>query len=101
MKKTFLKKYQDYCRIRESTDEIFQMVAKTNETLEEYVELFQYNLQRYPYPNLPPEVLKTTMIKGMKYQWVETLNLMGNIFIKRIMTILYNCATGVLEVVQG
>jgi len=27
--------------------------------------------------NFPREVLKTTMIKGMKDQWLETLNLMG------------------------
>lgn len=77
MKTTFLKKYQDYCRTRELKDEIFQMVDKTNETLEEYVEHFKYNLQRLPYPNLPPEVVKTAMIKGMKEQQVETLNLMG------------------------
>ena len=77
MKTNFLKKYQDFRRSRELKDEIFQMVDKTNETLEEYVEHFQYNLQRSPYENLPPEVLKTTMIKGMKDQWVETLNIMG------------------------
>jgi len=29
-----LKKYQDYCRSRELKDEIFQMVARLNETLE-------------------------------------------------------------------
>ena len=54
MKTAFLKKYQDYCRTREPKDEIFQMVPKTNETLEEYVECFQYNLQRSPYANFPP-----------------------------------------------
>jgi len=77
MKTTFPKKYQDYCRTRELKDEIFQMVANANETLEEYVERFQYNLQRSRYAILPPKILKTTMIKGMKDQWVETLNLMG------------------------
>ena len=77
MKTSFLKTYQDYCQTRELKDEIFKMVAKPNETLEEYVEHFQYNLQRYPYVNLPNNVLKTTMIKGMKDQWVETLNIMG------------------------
>jgi len=40
MKTSFLKKYQDYCQTRELKDEIFQMVAKPNETLEEYVERF-------------------------------------------------------------
>jgi hypothetical protein len=34
-------------------------------------------LQRSPYGTLPSEVLKETLIKGMKYEWVETLNLMG------------------------
>ena len=53
------------------------MTTKENEWLEEYVERFQYNQQRSPYGTLPSEVLKDTLIKGMKYEWVETLNLMG------------------------
>ena len=79
MKVVFLKKYQDYCRSRELKDEIFQMTEKPNETLEEYVERFQYNLQKstYAYLPLPDNVLKTTLLKGMKEQWVETLNIMG------------------------
>jgi len=79
MKTSFLKKYQDYCRSRELKDEIFQMVARPSETLEEYVERFQYNLQRSPYATspLPDNLLKTTLIKAMKEQWVETLNIMG------------------------
>lgn len=79
MKEAFLKKYQDYCRSRELKDEIFQMSARPNETLEEYVERFQYNLQRSPYASLPlpDNVLKTALIRGMKEQWIETLNIMG------------------------
>ena len=55
------------------------MTAKPSETLEEYVERFQYNLQRSPYASapLPDNVLKNALIRGMKDQWVETLNLMG------------------------
>lgn len=79
MKESFLKKYQDYCTSRELKDEIFQMKATPNETLEEYVERFQYNLQRSPYASLPmpDNVLKTALIRGMKEQWIETLNIMG------------------------
>jgi hypothetical protein len=44
MKKSFLLKYQDYYRTRYLKDEIFQMTVKENESLEEYVERFQYNL---------------------------------------------------------
>ena len=69
MKESFLKNYQDYYRSRELKDEIFQMVARPNETLE-YVECFQYNIQRSPYASLPlpDNVLKTTLIRGMKEQ---------------------------------
>ena len=60
MKEYFLKKYQDHFRPRELKDEIFQMTARLNETLEEYVERFQYNLQRSPYASLP---LPDTVLK--------------------------------------
>ena len=53
------------------------MVTKDNETLEEYVEWFHYNLQRSPHTTLPKEVLRAILIKGMKEEWIETLNLMG------------------------
>jgi hypothetical protein len=79
MKQAFLTKYQDYCRTRDLKDEIFQMTAKENESLEEYVERFQYNLQRSPYGTLQGEVLKVTLIKGMKDEWIEMLNLMGKV----------------------
>ena len=53
------------------------MTAKENETLEEYVEIFQYSLQRSTYTTLSKDILKTTMLKGMKEEWVELLNIMG------------------------
>ena len=81
IKKYFLTKYKDYYRTRNLKDEIFNMTAKNNETLEEYVEWFQYNLQRSPYVALSKNVLKVTMIKGMKDEWIETLNLMGKGYI--------------------
>ena len=64
MKESFLKKYQGYCQTRELKDEIFQMTARLNETLKEYVECFQYNLQRSPYASLPlpDNVLKIALI---------------------------------------
>lgn len=95
MKTVFLKKYQDYCRSRELKDELFQMVARPSETLEEYMERFQYNLQRSPYANLPlpDNVLKTTLIKGLKDQWIETLNIMdkGDIYQEEYANIINLC----------
>ncbi len=52
MKTSFLTRYQDFCKTRELKDEILKMTAKDNETLEEYVEWFNYNLQRYPHTTL-------------------------------------------------
>jgi len=66
MKTSFLKRYQDFCKTRELKDEIFKMTTKDNETLEEYVERFNYNLQRSPHTTLPKEVLRAILIKGMK-----------------------------------
>jgi hypothetical protein len=77
MQQAFLTKYQDYCRTIDLKDEIFQMTAKENASLEEYVKRFQYNLQRSPYGMLPGEVLKETMIKGMKDKWVRNVEFNG------------------------
>jgi hypothetical protein len=46
MRQTFLRKYQDYCKERDLREEIFKMTQKDDEILEDYVERFQYNLQR-------------------------------------------------------
>lgn len=77
MKTYFLKRYQDFYKTRELKDEIFKMDAKDNETLKEYVKQFHYNLQRSPRTGLPKEVLRAILIKGMKEEWIQTLNLMG------------------------
>jgi hypothetical protein len=46
MKQAFLKKYQDYCKARDLHEEIFKINQKEDESLEDYMEQFQYNLQR-------------------------------------------------------
>jgi len=93
MKQAFLRKYQDYYRTRDLKYEIFQMMEKENESLEEYIERFQYKLQRFPYGTLLGEVLKVTLIKGMKDEWVYTLNLMGqgDIYLETYDSIIQLC----------
>ena len=44
MKNIFLKKYQPYCRTRDSKDDIFRMTQHEEENLEDYLEIFLYNL---------------------------------------------------------
>ena len=77
MKHVFLTKYQDYYQSRHLSEEIFKMTSKEDEILEEYIEIFQYNLQRSPYTTLPRDVLKATLIGNMEDAWIEMLNLMG------------------------
>jgi hypothetical protein len=43
MKYVLFQRYQDYCKVN---DDIFGMKQEEEESLEEYVERFQYNLQR-------------------------------------------------------
>ena len=52
MKHKFLLKYQDYYRTREKREELFMMVQKEDENLEDFVERLQYNLQRSNHPDV-------------------------------------------------
>lgn len=45
MKSIFLKKYQAYCRLRELKEDVLRMTQQEDESLEEYLERFAYNLQ--------------------------------------------------------
>jgi len=45
MKTTFLDKYKDYCMPHNFKDEVFKMVQKEDENLEDFVERFAYNVK--------------------------------------------------------
>ncbi len=74
MKNIFLKKYQDYCKANE---DIFNMIQGEDESLEDYVDRFHYNLQKSKYKHLEKEILKTLLLKGIKDEFLELLNLIG------------------------
>ena len=79
MKHVFLERYQDYCRVNEA---IFEMIQGKEESLEEYIEFFQYNLQISKQRQLGKETLKTLLLKGIQAEYLEILNVMGigNVF---------------------
>jgi len=60
MKNVFLKKYKYYCK---DSEDIFIMTQGEDEDLEEYVDKFQYNLQKSMYKELAKDVLKTILLK--------------------------------------
>jgi hypothetical protein len=43
MRTAFLRKYQEY-KVRDLSEEIFGMTQKKDESLEDYLEIFLYNL---------------------------------------------------------
>jgi len=77
MKKKFLAKYQPYCRSKDSKEDIFKMSQSEDESLEEYLENFLYNVQKSKQTNLPLDVICTIFLKGILDENLDALNLMG------------------------
>ena len=46
MKQVFLEKYQEYCNTKDKREELFKMVHKDDESLEDFAERLLYNLWR-------------------------------------------------------
>ena len=76
MKSTFLKKYQDYCKSKDSKNDIFKMQQSEEETLEDYLERFLYNYQKSK-QRLNDNSVRTIFLKGIQDEYIDTLNLMG------------------------
>lgn len=76
MKENFLSKYQDYCRTRERKEELFKMVQKEDENMEDFVERLQYNLQRSDHPTTSKDILKTILLKGVRDDCLDMLNML-------------------------
>lgn len=77
MRRLFLRKYQPYCRSKDSKDDIFRMSQQEDETLEEYLERFVYNLQKSKHRTMPPDLVHTIFLKGIREEYMDDLNLMG------------------------
>ena len=77
MKQKFLTKYQDYCWTREKREEPFKMVQKEDENLEDFVERLQYNLQRSNHLDVSKDILKTILLKGVRDDCLDMLNMLG------------------------
>jgi len=77
MKQTFLDRYLDYCMPTNHKDEVFKMVQREDENLEEILERFQYNLKRAKMSNVDQETLKALLLKAIRDEWIDILNMMG------------------------
>jgi hypothetical protein len=77
MRRLFLNKYQEYYRTREQREELFKMSQKEDETLEYFLERLQYNLQRSGHPDVSKDILKTILLKGVREDYLDMLNMLG------------------------
>lgn len=77
MKQTFLDRYLDYCMPTNHKDEVFKTAQKEDENLEDLLEIFQYNLKRAKMSNLDEENLKALLLKAIRDEWIDILNMMG------------------------
>lgn len=98
----FLNRYQDYCRSRDQREEIFRMAQKEDEIVEDFNEHFQYNLQRSKHSNLEKDVLKMILLRAIKDDFLNMLNMMGRWDISKdsyddIIQIFLRCSRGFMK----
>jgi len=62
---------------RNLKDEIFKMAQREDENLEDLVERFAYNIKRAKMHHLDKHTLKTLLLKTIRDEWIDLLNLMG------------------------
>ena len=77
MKKVFLDSDLDYCMPINHKDELFKMMQREDENLEDLIERFNYNLKRAKMDNLDEDILKSLLLKAIRDEWIDILNMMG------------------------
>ena len=53
------------------------MMQKEDENLEELLEIFNYNIKREKMKNLDQDTLKYILLKTIRDEWIDILNMMG------------------------
>ena len=77
MKTSFLWKYQEYCKPKDSQHDIFKIQQLEEESLEDYLERFIYTLHKSKYKDLQEDVVRTISLNGISKDLLESLNLMA------------------------
>jgi hypothetical protein len=66
MKNTFSEKYMDYCKSRDTRDEIFRMTQGPDEYLEDLEGRFQLNYKRDKNCTLDEDSLNLVLLRGLR-----------------------------------
>ena len=73
MQKIFLEKYKDH----DLKEEIFRMNQREDESLEDLIERFMYNVKRGKLYHLGSNTLKTLLLRTIRDEWIDLLNIMS------------------------
>ena len=73
----FLERYLDYFIPINHKHEVFKMMQKEDENLEDLIERFNYNIKREKMDNLDQDNLKYLLLKYIRDEWIDILNMMG------------------------
>ena len=65
IKQVFLVKYHKYCRTKDKWEDLFKMVQKDDESLEDFVERILYNVQISGHTNIGRDVLNIILLCGI------------------------------------
>ena len=65
VKTAFLWKYQEYCKPRDSRNDIFKIQQLEDESLKDYLERFIYTLHKSKYNDLREDAVRTLFLKGI------------------------------------
>ena len=77
MKQVFLEKYHEYCNTKDKREELFKMVQRDEESLEDFFERLLYNVQRAGQTNMGLYVLNIILLHGIREDCLGMLNLLG------------------------
>ena len=84
MKSAFFQRYLDYCTHINRKDEVFNMIQREDENLEDLIERFNYNIQRAKMENLDQDTLKYLLLKAIRDKWIYILNMIGKGYISQL-----------------
>ena len=74
---------KNYCKSKDSKDDIFKMQQQEDESLEEYLKIFLYNYKKSK-QRLNDNTVRTIFLKGIRDEYIDVLNLMGTRDVSRL-----------------
>ena len=74
MRTSFLRKYQDYYKPKNSQHDIFKIQQLEDEIPEDYLERFIYTLHKSKHHDLREDAVRTLFLKGISEDLLENLN---------------------------